>query len=228
VTRFVLTNDDGFDAPGLAALRRELLPLGPVLVVAPRQSQSGVGHRVTTRTPIHLRREEADLYSVDGTPADCARIALTHLAPQAQWLVAGINAGANLGSDIYGSGTVAAAREAAILGRPALAISQYISPRGTIAWEISGPLAGHLVRRVLAEPCGPGEYWNANLPHPLSRGELPAIVTCPPDPHPHQFRFRQEGEHLLYQGVIHDRPRAAEHDVAVCFGGRVALSRLSL
>jgi len=224
----ILTNDDGFDAPGLAALRRALSTLGALTVVAPRQPQSGVGHRVTTRTPIHVRQEEEGCFSIEGTPADCTRIALTRLVPAADWLVAGINAGANLGADIYGSGTIAAAREAAILGKKAVAISQYISPKGIIDWEISGPLAGHLVRRIMTEPARPGAYWNVNLPHPLASGRIPGIVRCDPDRNPHQFRYRQEGEHLIYEGIIHDRPRDADRDVAVCFGGQVALSCLEL
>jgi 5'-nucleotidase len=78
--KFVITNDDGIDAPGLAALAEILRPLGTVVAVAPDTEQSGVGHRVTTRRPIPVKREGPDRHRVDGTPADCARLALKALS----------------------------------------------------------------------------------------------------------------------------------------------------
>ena len=126
VLKIVIANDDGIDAPGLAALVRCARRLGDVVIVAPQHPQSGIAHRVTTREPILINELEANRHSIDGTPADCARIALKVIAPDAGWLISGINPGANLGSDVYNSGTVAAAREAAILGYRAIAVSQYI------------------------------------------------------------------------------------------------------
>ena len=92
-------------------------------------------HRVTTRSALRVEQLDTDKFSVDGTPADCVRLALKKLAPDAAWLVAGINPGANLGSDVYNSGTVAAAREAAILGVRSIAISQYIARDHEVNWE---------------------------------------------------------------------------------------------
>ena len=132
--KVVLTNDDGIEAPGLAALITIISEIAAPVVVAPRIEQSGAAHRVTARLPISFREAGENRYWVDATPADCARVALKHLAPDADWLVSGINPGANLGSDVYNSGTVAAAREAAILGCRSIAISQYISRGHPIDW----------------------------------------------------------------------------------------------
>ena len=135
----ILTNDDGIEAPGLAALTASVAAMGQPLVVAPAEPQSGIGHRVTVRSALTLYQENSDRYRVEGTPADCARVALKLVAPNADWLIAGINPGANLGSDIYNSGTVAAAREAAILGYRAIAVSQYIAPDVTVDWPKPPP-----------------------------------------------------------------------------------------
>ena len=112
--KIVLTNDDGIDAPGLDTLNRCVEQLGDVIIVAPQNAQSGIAHRVTTREPIRINQLGSDRHSIDGTPADCARIALKVIAPDADWLISGINACANLRSDVYNSGTVAAARASGV------------------------------------------------------------------------------------------------------------------
>jgi 5'-nucleotidase len=126
--KIVVTNDDGYDQPGLAALVEAVKALGEVTVVAPATPQSNVGHRVTMREPIRVEQPDRHTYVVHATPADCTRLAVKQLVPDVDWVVAGINPGANLGSDVYQSGTVAASREAAILGIRAAAVSQYIAP----------------------------------------------------------------------------------------------------
>jgi len=227
--KIVLTNDDGIDAPGLETLRQILAPDGvAIVVVAPRDPQSGVGHRVTTRTPLRVAPVGTGRFSVDGTPADCVRIALKAVACDADWIVAGINPGANLGSDVYNSGTVAAAREAAILGRPAIAISQYIARDQTVDWAVTGRHAQGVLARLLGQPLGRGSYWNVNLPHPLEACQRLAQIVCGLDPHPHRYRFRQDGPDYHYDGTIHERPRQPGADVDVCFGGAVAITRLAV
>src|SRR5262249_26291514 len=124
--RFLLTNDDGVDAPGLKVLFVAAEPLGDAVVVAPAEHHSGCSHQVTTRQPLRVAEHAARRFAVDGTPADCVRVALHALAPAAEWVLSGINAGGNLGADVYVSGTVAAAREAVLHGRPAVAVSQYL------------------------------------------------------------------------------------------------------
>jgi len=227
--KIVLTNDDGIEAPGLDALFRCVIQLGDIITVAPQKAQSGVGHRVTTRTPIRVHQIGPNQYSVEGTPADCARIALKEMAPDADWLISGINAGANLGSDVYNSGTVAAAREAAILGYPSIAISQYISKDHEVDWMISGHHAGAVIKMLLDREPGQGHFWNVNLPHPIEMEPPLTSQFCGLDTNPHKYVYRKNGSELIYTGIIHERPRNPGKDVAVCFDERkIAITRLAL
>ncbi|MFZ1201053.1 MAG: 5'/3'-nucleotidase SurE [Desulfobacterales bacterium] len=226
--RIVLTNDDGIDMPGLEALYRIAGAHGDAMIVAPDAAQSGVGHRVTTRTPIPVARLGDHRYRVGGTPADCVRLALKVFAPDAGWIIAGINPGANLGSDIYQSGTVAAAREAAILGCRSMAVSQYIARDCPIDWDLTGRLAARIIRLLMQQELPAGCYWNINLPHPLAAHAAVPHRFCPPDTNPHQYGFRPEDGQYHYEGTIHERPRDPGRDVAVCFGGEVSITRLSL
>ena len=90
----ILTNDDGIDAPGIRALSKALG--GEGIIVAPKEPHSGCGHRVTTHQPIHLDKRSLTEYAVDGTPADCTRIAVKHINKDTKWVLSGINAGGNL------------------------------------------------------------------------------------------------------------------------------------
>src|SRR5207248_657733 len=112
--KFLLTNDDGIDAPGLEALRWAVEPLGTAVVLAPDRHLSGCSHRATTSQPLELKQLTLDRYTLDGSPVDCARVGLARVAKEAEWVVAGVNEGGNLGADVYLSGTVAAAREASL------------------------------------------------------------------------------------------------------------------
>src|SRR5258708_5269061 len=141
----LLTNDDGLGAPGLEALYEAAEGLGHRFMVAPSGPLSGCGHRVTTERPILVRRHAEDRLAVEGTPADCVRLALHHLAPATAWVLAGINRGGNLGTDVHHSGTVAAIREAVIHGRPGIALSQYVARGRPIDWLRTAQWA----RRVL-------------------------------------------------------------------------------
>ena len=226
--KIVLTNDDGFDAPGLGALAAVAQAFADPVILAPETAQSGVGHQVTTHAPITVRRRAANRYSVGGTPADCVRLALKMIATDTDWVIAGINPGANLGSDIYQSGTVAAAREAAILGYRAMAVSQYIARDCRIDWGITGRCAGEIVGMLLDRRLPNGCYWNVNLPHPLDRNARISHRFCDPDANPHRYTYTREGDLYSYSGTIHERPRDPHCDVAVCFGGKASISRLSL
>jgi len=227
--KIVLTNDDGIDAPGLDALVQCVRKLGKAIIVAPQYAQSGIAHRVTTRDPIRINRLGQNRHSVDGTPADCARIALKVIAPDANWLISGINAGANLGSDVYNSGTVAAAREAAILGYRAVAVSQYIAKDQQVDWAITGYHAQRVLQMLFGREPGSGYFWNVNLPHPLRMDSEIAYQFCGLDTHPHKYVYRQTGAELFYDGSIHERPRDPGKDVAVCFDkGQIAITRIAV
>ncbi|OGU05692.1 MAG: 5'/3'-nucleotidase SurE [Gemmatimonadetes bacterium RBG_16_66_8] len=126
--RILVANDDGFDAPGLAALVDSLRPLGRIFVAAPREQQSGTGHGITYRDPLMVRRvlndDSLPWFAVSATPATTVRLALEQLMDSLPDLVvSGINTGENIGLSAWLSGTVAAAREAAFLRLPAIAVS---------------------------------------------------------------------------------------------------------
>ena len=226
--KIVVTNDDGYDQPGLAALVEAVKALGEIWVVAPATPQSNVGHRVTMREPIRVDRPDAQTYVVHATPADCARLTVRQFMPDVDWLIAGINPGANLGSDVYQSGTVAAAREAAILGVRAIAVSQYIAPNWIVDWPAAVAQATRCLADVLNEPLAAGQFWNINLPSPINADVLLTHRMCPLDKHPHRYRYVEDAGAYRYQGIIHDRPRAAGSDVDVCFGGMIALTRMEI
>lgn len=226
--KIVITNDDGYGEPGLEALERAVAPLGEVVVVAPEAPHSACGHRVTLWTPLAVTQPKPGHHVVQGTPADCARLALKVFAPDADWLIAGINPGANLGSDLYQSGTVAAAREAAILGKPAMAISQYIGKNCTIDWSATETIGAAVIADILKEKTLAGRYWNINLPCPLDPANPPARQLAPPDRNPHDYRFIEENNLYRLEGVIHNRPRAKGSDVDVNFSGSVSITRLEI
>lgn len=226
--KIILTNDDGIEAPGLQAAILCLRKVGDITVVAPAHPQSGVGHRVTTKAGIIVDEVGKNRFSVQGTPADCTRIALKMIAPDADWLIAGINPGANLGSDVYNSGTVAAAREAAILDCRAIAISQYIAKNQAIDWEITRYHTEKVLQLLLDKTLEKGYFWNANLPHPLKLDSNLEYGFCDLDIHPHKYHFQREENTYVYEGSIHERPRTPGKDVAVCFGGKVSISRIGI
>lgn len=122
--RILIANDDGVNAPGLAALHNALTELGQCTVVAPEQDRSGASSSLTLDRPLHPNQLENGFISVDGTPTDCVHLALNGLLEEPiDLVVAGINLGANLGDDVLYSGTVAAALEGRYLNRPSFAFS---------------------------------------------------------------------------------------------------------
>jgi 5'-nucleotidase len=125
----LLSNDDGYTSPGLAAMRSALLETCDVVVVAPEHEQSASSHALSLRRPLRLRSHGPGVFALDGTPADCVYVALhagERVLPRApDAVVSGINHGLNLGQDAFYSGTVAAAREAALRGVPAMATSAH-------------------------------------------------------------------------------------------------------
>jgi 5'-nucleotidase len=123
---------------------------------------------------------------------------------------------------------VAAAREAAILHCRAIALSQYISPNGRLDWEVTGSHAERVIAMLLTKELPAGHYFNVNLPHPLGADDRLRHRFCRLDRNPHGYTFRREGEDYHYLGVIHERPREPDRDVDVCFGGRVAITRLRI
>ena len=236
----VLSNDDGVEAQGLATLHELLAPQANCLIVAPSGPQSGVGHAVTTKRPMTLMELGPGRFGLDGTPADCARVALGGRAAFARqalgeaagapdlWLIAGINYGANLGMDIYISGTAAAAREATILGFPAIAISQYVAKHRKPDWEATAERARQALEVLFVRPPRRGTFWNVNLPHPADESTEHDIIFCPLDPSPHAFEYERQGGDLHWVSDFHARPRLDGHDTATCMGGQISISELPI
>lgn len=164
--RVLLTNDDGIEAAGLLVLEAALKEAGAeVAVVAPDQERSGASHSVSLRRPLTILERGHDRYAISGTPADAAHLAINHILKDRRpdVLISGINLGANLGCDIHYSGTVAAAREGALLGVPSFAIS--LDTRREDA--DFGPAARQAVSmaRALARHSLPSRtFLNVNLP----------------------------------------------------------------
>jgi len=226
--RFLLTNDDGIDAPGLQALIEAAVPLGEITVAAPVSVLSGCSHRVTTDQPFRVLPRAGRRFAVEGTPADCVRVGLHRLAPSASWVLSGINQGGNLGADVWHSGTVAAVREAVLHGRPGIALSQYRQRGVALDWRRAVDWVTPLLRDLLARPWTPGTFWNINLPHLAPGAPDPEAVFCRLDPTPLPLSFRAEGEWLHYDGDYHERGRERGTDVDVCFGGRIAVTEMKL
>jgi 5'-nucleotidase len=216
------------DAPGLEALRTAAGAFGPALVAAPLEHQSGCSHRVTTGRPLRVTTLDSDRHAIDGTPADCIRIGLTKLVPGAAWVLSGINAGGNLGADVWHSGTVAAVREAVLHGLRGIAVSHYIKRDLPIDWQRAAAWTTEVLRDLLKRPTPPGTFWNVNLPHLDSGAVMPEIVLCPLDPSPLPIDFRSDGDLWQYAGNYHQRQRQPGCDVDVCFGGRIAVSEIRL
>ncbi|MEA5535859.1 5'/3'-nucleotidase SurE [Crocosphaera sp. XPORK-15E] len=223
---FILTNDDGIDAPGIRALSKALGGQG--IIVAPKEPHSGCGHQVTTHKPIHLDKRSPTEYAVDGTPADCTRIALKHLETETKWVLSGINAGGNLGVDVYISGTVAAVREAAMHGVPGIAISHWIKRPLIIDWELATKWTERVLETLWNIPLNPGSFWNVNLPHLEIGSPEPEIVFCEGSIHPLPVDYRVERDYFYYYGEYAKRQRAEGTDVDVCFSGNIAVTLIKL
>ncbi|MFM7111192.1 MAG: 5'/3'-nucleotidase SurE, partial [Planctomycetota bacterium] len=182
--RILLTNDDGIHAPGLRALRRELLTLGEVLVVAPASEQSAAGHSVTIFSPV-LVQEVADEnnaplgWAVEGRPADCVKLALRMLLPwQPDLIVSGLNAGSNAGINVLYSGTVGAAIEGSFFKRTSIACSLEMPPSGRPDFVEGARHARAVVGRIVEQCTEEGSLFNINIPD-LSRGEPKGVAVLP-------------------------------------------------
>jgi 5'-nucleotidase len=225
----ILTNDDGVDAPGIQSLLQAVSQFEcKAVIVAPQAPHSGCGHQVTTTKPIRVEQRSDVEYAIGGTPADCVRLALNHLAPKTDWVLSGINAGGNLGSDVYISGTVAAVREAALYRVPGVAISQYRRSGRTIDWAIAAQLTARVLRTLFDRDREPETFWNVNLPHLDAGAPVPDIVFCQPCTQPLPGNYRIDGDYFHYAGEYAKRRRDTNSDVDVCFSGHIAVTQIKL
>lgn len=161
--RILLSNDDGYQAPGLAALHAALSQIADTIVVAPDRDRSGASNSLTLEHPIRARTAENGFVRVEGTPTDCVHLAITGLLEEEpDMVVSGINAGANMGDDVLYSGTVAAATEGRFLGYPAIAVSTTShTPRH---FATAARVAADLVARLQQTPIPSDSILNVNVP----------------------------------------------------------------
>ncbi len=197
--RILLTNDDGVYAPGLRALRAELLDLGEVTVVAPATEQSGVGHSITLLTPLLVQEVLDDRnrflgWAVEGRPADCVKLALLELLKEPpDVVISGLNAGANAGINILYSGTVAAAIEAAFFRRTSIAVSLESTRARPLDFPRAAKMARQIIEQVLTHQPAPGALFNINIPSP-ERGPVKGIRTLPQNVAPYLETFDRRSD----------------------------------
>lgn len=170
--RILLSNDDGYFAPGIEHLAQALSPLAEVVVVAPERDRSGASNSLTLDRPLSLRRVANGFYYVNGTPTDCVHLALTGMFDQLpDMVISGINHGANMGDDTIYSGTVAAATEGYLFEVPSIALS-LVGKDGS-HFETAAKIAQDMVRRFMADPIRSPVLLNINVPdvpHDALRG----------------------------------------------------------
>jgi len=214
--RILIANDDGYLAPGLAALVRACQGLGDIDVIAPEQNASGTSNALTLNRPLNVFEARGDHVKgfrvVNGTPSDCVHVALTGLLPQRPDLVlSGINNGANMGDDTLYSGTVAAAMEGYLFGIPAIAFSQVHKGWGDI--DAAAATARAVIEQVLAT-ARPGPWLlNVNIPNRADAATLPRLVTRLGRRHASEPVIRQtnpRGEEIYWIGPAGDAREAGE------------------
>ncbi len=164
--KILISNDDGIFAPGIAALVKAFAGSGyEVLVCAPDSQRSAASHSLTIGRKLTAKEIAMDgaakAYAISGTPADCVKLGLTVLCPEAEAVVSGVNHGTNVGTDVLYSGTVAAAMEGAICGRPAMAVSQM---EKRAEYDTAAALAVQVFEKMTAHPLAPLRVLNLNCP----------------------------------------------------------------
>jgi 5'-nucleotidase len=179
--RILLTNDDGINATGFGALQQIAAALSDeVWCVAPESDQSGTAHSLTLHEPLRCRKLNERMFSVRGTPTDCAIMAVHNLMPQKPDLVlSGVNHGENAGGDVTYSGTIAGAIEGTLLGVPSIALSLSLGGRkpSTGHWDTPIAHAPALIKRLIAAGWPDNVLMNLNFPDRSPTETLPAIVT---------------------------------------------------
>ncbi len=200
--RILMTNDDGIQAGGLCALYRRFSPKHEVTVVAPDRQRSAVGHSITLHKPIRFERVRLEGggfgYAVNGTPADCVKLAVLELFKTKPDLVlSGINPGANVGFNVNYSGTVCAAREAGFYGIPAIAVS--MPGDGSRHYDEAAAFVEQVAQRVFENPLPPGTILNVNIPDaPIGEAAGIEITRLETAPFEERFERRMDPRNRAY------------------------------
>lgn len=234
--RILIANDDGYLAPGIAALVKACEGLGEIDVIAPEQNASGTSNSLTLNRPLSVWTAESGVQAgfryVNGTPSDSVHIALTGLLPQRPDLVlSGINQGANMGDDTLYSGTVAAAMEGFLFGIPSIAFSQV--DKGWTHLDAAAAVARRLVQQVLAQGLGAAPWLlNVNIPNRPDADALPWSVTRLGRRHASEPVIRQlnpRGDPIYWIGPAgHAREASEGTDFHATEHGRVSITPLQV
>ena len=179
--RVLVTNDDGIHSPGIRILAEVLARHArEVWVVAPESEQSAVAHSLTLRRPLRVRRVAPRRYAVDGTPTDCVLLAAREImrATPPDLVVSGVNRGGNIADDITYSGTIAAAMEAALLGLPAIALSQVCDDRRKIKWTTAEHWLPGVLKKILRVRWPLNVLINVNFPDVIA-ASVKGMVVAP-------------------------------------------------
>jgi 5'-nucleotidase len=221
---FLVTNDDGVNAPGIAALAKVAARFGRVTVAAPMQGVSSCSHHVTTHRDVEVKEVRSGWFAIDGYPADCVRVALTVIAQDIDVVLSGINDGGNLGMDLLMSGTASAAREAVIRGKRGIAVSQYKARRGDANWQRASAWTEIALAEVLTRAALGGAFWNINLPDPVGEVPQPSLVECDYDNERLPVGFEYAEGKWRYVSRYQSRAKNPGRDIDLCFGGAITLS----
>ena len=235
--RILIANDDGYRAPGLAALVRACEGLGDIDVFAPEQNASGTSNALTLTRPLSIFEARGDgpngFRVVNGTPSDCVHVALTGvLGHKPDLVLSGINNGANMGDDTLYSGTVAAAMEGFLFGVPAIAFSQV--EKGWAHLDEAAATARAVIDEVLAARTLGGVAWllNVNIPNRADARTLPRVVTRLGRRHASEPVIQQtspRGEAIYWIGAAGDaREAGAGTDFHAVASGQVSITPLQV
>ena len=230
--RILIANDDGYLAPGLAALVQACEGLGELDIVAPEQNASGTSNSLTLNRPLSVYTAPNGIRYINGTPSDCVHVALTGLLDhRPDLVVSGINQGANMGDDTLYSGTVAAAMEGYLFGIPAIAFSQV--EKGWVNLDAAAKVAREVIQHVLRQPPSRSPYLlNVNIPNTADAHLLPRVMTRLGRRHASEPVIRQEsprGDTMYWIGPAGNAREAGEGtDFYATASGRVSITPLQV
>ena len=220
----LISNDDGIHAPGIQSLVNAVGSIADVLVVAPLEERSTTGHALTLNHPLRLVKIRENHYGCSGYPADCIILALFQLLKNRRppdLIISGINHGGNLGLDTYYSGTMAAAREGAFHGIPAIALSTTVEIRPSQAhphFESAADFARHLVESQTWQSIAPFDLLNINVPN-LPHKSIKGVQTTPLGPRYYRSQIieRQDGRNLPYYWLSGEADPSRKEEGSDCF-----------
>jgi 5'-nucleotidase len=230
--RILIANDDGYLAPGLAALIQACEGLGELDIVAPEQNASGTSNALTLNRPLSVYTAANGIRYINGTPSDCVHVALTGLLEhRPDLVVSGINQGANMGDDTLYSGTVAAAMEGFLFGIPAIAFSQL--DKGWAHLDAAARVARSVIEQVVSQtPSDAPFLLNVNIPNRADAERLPREITRLGRRHASEAVIRQtspRGETIYWIGAAGDAREAGEGtDFHATANGRVSITPLQV